>query len=422
MLIKNGRLIDPSVNVDDLLDLRIEGEVVKEIGANLQPEIDEEIIDAKGLVVSPGFIDTHVHFRDPGFTYKEDILTGSESAAAGGYTSVICMANTNPIMDNKETLGNFLEKAKNSKINVYTVCALTKGFKGDELVEMEELVEQGCVGFSDDGIPNTNSKVILEGMERAKKLNVPISFHEEDPLLNKENGINHGDISSQMGIYGAPSVSEDIMVARDGALSLYTGAKICIQHISSKNSVDLVRYYKSKGAKIVAESTPHHFSSTEKLLLEKKAMAKMNPPLSREEDKLAIQQGLKDGTIEIIATDHAPHSDYEKSQDLLKAPSGIIGLETALALGITNLVRTGVLTLEKFLEKLTLNPAKFYNLNSGKLEVGDYADIVIFDPDEEFEVKNFKSKSSNSPYIGEKLYGKVKYTFVKGKKVFEEVL
>lgn len=420
MLIKNGRIIDPASNIDDNLDLRIADGRVLEVGKDLEVFDWEERIDATGLIVAPGFIDTHVHFRDPGFTHKEDIFTGAEAASAGGYTSVICMANTNPVMDNEETLEYFLNRSKNAKINVYTVVALTKGLKGEELVDMEKLIEKGAVGFSDDGIPNMNTRVIEEGMTRAKKLDVPISFHEEDPGLNRENGVNHGKVSNKLGIYGAPGVSEAIMVARDGTLNLEIGGKICIQHISSKTGVELVRYFKEKGEEIYAEVTPHHFSSTEDLVLEKGSMAKMNPPLRTEKDRDEIHRGMKDGTISIIATDHAPHTDEEKSGELMKTPSGIIGLETALGLGITNLVRPGIITLNKFIEYLTVNPRDLYKLEGGSLEKGRPADIVIFDKDEEWTVKDFKSKSSNSPYIGEKLFGKVKYTIVKGNVVYKE--
>lgn len=418
MLIKNGRLIDPSQKLDGKLDLRITEGRVSEIGENLSPTEDEEIIDAQGLIVAPGFVDTHVHFRDPGFTYKEDIITGSEAAAAGGFTTVICMANTNPIMDNLETLNYFKEKASKSKINVYTVSALTKGFKGTELVDMEEMIKNGAVGFSDDGIPNMEVDIILEGMRKAKELDVPISFHEEHPDLNKENGINHGKISEKLGIYGAPSVSEDIMVARDAALALYTGAKICIQHISSGESVDIVRNYKSKGAEIFAEVTPHHFSDTEDLVLEKGTLAKMNPPLRNEKDREEIQKGIADETITIVATDHAPHSKEEKEEELLEAPSGIIGLETALSLGITNLTNKGLLSINKLIENMTVNPAKLYNLKAGTLKEGSNGDVVIFDEEEIYTVGEFKSKSENSPYIGKELQGKVKYTIVDGKIIY----
>ncbi|MDO5726239.1 MAG: dihydroorotase, partial [Tissierellia bacterium] len=415
MLIKNGRIIDPASKTDKISDIRIENGKIAEMG-----KIEGKGIDASGLIVAPGLVDAHVHFRDPGFTHKEDIYSGANSAAAGGFTTVICMANTNPIVDNQKTLEYILEKAKAAKINVHTIVALTKGFKGDELVDMEELIKKGAIGFSDDGIPNTNTSIILEGMQRAKELDVPISFHEEDPMLNRENGINHGEISKKLGLYGAPSISEDIMVARDAALCLNTGAKINIQHISSGESVDIVRYFRQKGANLTAEVTPHHFSKTEDLVLEKNTLAKMNPPLRTESDRQKILQGLKDDTITIIATDHAPHSESEKALDFVKAPSGIIGLETALGLGIKYLVKENVISLMKLLEKMTVNPAKLYKLDAGEIKLGAKADLVIFDKDEEYIVEKFHSKSSNSPFIGEKLCGKVKYTICNGKIVYSD--
>lgn len=416
MLIKNIRLINPKTCLDEITDVLIENGIIQKIG-NIDAKAD---IEGKGLVMAPGFIDAHVHFRDPGFTYKEDIHSGAKSAAAGGYTSVICMANTNPIMDNDEIIRDFVQRSAKEKIHVYTISALTKNFNGKELVNMEANLEAGAVGFSDDGIPNTDNALILKAMYMGKKLDATISFHEEDPALNVENGVNHGVISEEFGLFGAPSYSEDIMVAREGVLSLATGCKVNIQHISSKGAVELVRYFKSRGANIFAEATPHHFSSTQDLLKEKGTMAKMNPPLRTEQDRLAIIDGLKDGTIDIIATDHAPHSNDEKNKEFLKAPSGIIGLETAFALGMTNLVKTGHLSLMEFIRKLTINPATLYKLDGGCIEEGRAADIVIFDTEEEYVVDKFISKSNNSPYIGEKLFGKIKYTICSGEIVYKD--
>lgn len=418
MIIKNARVIDPISKIDEIIDIKIKDGLIKGLGNfNCQ---NEETIDAKGFIAAPGFVDIHVHFRDPGFTYKEDLITGSQSAAAGGYTSVVCMANTNPVMDEEAVLRDFISRAKNLDINVYTLAALTRNLQGQELVDMERLVEIGALGFSDDGIPNTNTSIILESMNRAKKLDVPISFHEEDPKLNKENGINHGKVSKKMGFYGAPSIAEDVLVARDGALALETGAKVDIQHISSARAIDLVKFYQSQGANLFAEVTPHHFSSTEDLILEKGTLAKMNPPLRSEKDRERIIKALKENTISIIATDHAPHSKSEKNQEFNKAPSGIIGLETAFALGMTNLVKKGELSLSELLEKMSANPAKLYKLKAGQLKPGYPADIVIFDEKEEFLVDKFKSKSQNSPYIGEKLQGKIKYTICRGKIVYSD--
>lgn len=416
MLIKNIRLIDPKTMTDNIVDVLIEDGIIKEIG-----EIDGLAdIDGTGLTMAPGFVDIHVHFRDPGFTYKEDLHSGARTAARGGYTTVVCMANTKPIMDNAELIHDFIKRASIEKIHIYTVSALTKNFSGTELVDMQSVIETGAVGFSDDGIPNTHNNIIVEGMRMAKQLDVPISFHEEDPTLNVENGVNHGVISEHMNIFGAPSYSEDVMVARDSVFALETGCKVNIQHISSKGAVELVRYFKSRGAKIYAEATPHHFSNTEELILQKGTLAKMNPPLRTEEDRDAIIEGLADGTIDIIATDHAPHSTSEKNVDFLKAPSGIIGLETALSLGITNLVKKGKLSLMELIRKMTTNPANLYKLEAGSIEKGKSADVVIFDTEEKYRVEKFESKSKNSPYIGEELYGKIKYTICNGEIIYKD--
>lgn len=416
MLIKNVRLIDPKNCRDEITDVLIEDNKIKKIGS-LEGNTD---IDGTDLVLAPGLIDIHVHFRDPGFTHKEDLHTGVKAAAAGGYTTVVCMANTKPIMDNVENVADFNARAKAEDINVLTISALTKNFNGNDLVDMKAMIENGAVGFTDDGIPNTNNAMILEAMRMAKELDVPISFHEEDPKLNIENGINHGKVSDEMGLFGAPYYSEDVMVAREGVFALETGCKVNIQHISSAGAVELVRYFKSRGANIFAEATPHHFTSTEDLVREKGTLAKMNPPLRTEADRDAIIEGLRDGTIDIIATDHAPHTEAEKSVEFTKAPSGIIGLETAFGLGFTNLVKTGKLSLMELIRKMTINPSELYKLERGSVEVGAVADLVIVDTEEEFTVDKFNSKSSNSPYVGEKLFGKIKYTICDGKIVYRD--
>ncbi|CEI72651.1 MULTISPECIES: dihydroorotase [Romboutsia] len=419
ILIRNGRLIDPKTKRDEVVDILIKDNKIEKIG-NIDENDVDRIIDAKGCIVSPGLIDVHVHFRDPGFTHKEDILTGSASAAKGGFTTVVCMANTNPIVDNEETLDYINEKAKLSSINVLQASAITKGFKGKEIVDMDKMIKAGAVGFTDDGLPIMDSDIILKAMNMAKERNVPLSFHEEDPSLITCAGINDGKISKQMGILGAPNVAEDVMVSRDCMLALKSGAKVNIQHISSKNSVEMVRFIKKLGANVYAEATPHHFTLTEDDVLTYGTNAKMNPPLRTLEDKMAIIEGLKDDTIEIIATDHAPHTYEEKNVEFTKAPSGIIGLETALSLGITSLVKNNHLNMMKLIEKMTINPARLYNLESGSIEEGKVADIVIFDENEEFVVDKFVSKCENTPFKGHKLFGKVKYTICGGKAVFEE--
>ena len=420
ILIKNGRLIDPKSKRDEVVDILIENGKIKKIGL-INDEKDFEVIDAKGYIVCPGLIDVHVHFRDPGFTYKEDILSGAKSAARGGFTTVVCMANTKPVVDNVQTLQYINEKSKEAIINVLQLGSITKGFEGKELTNFEELLKNGAVGFSDDGLPLMDTDVLYKAMEKAKELDIPISLHEEDPKFIKKSGVNDGEIAKKLGLDGGAKIcAENIMVSRDCMLALDTGAKVSIQHISSGVAVETVRFAKSLGAKVYAEASPHHFTLTEEDVLKHGSLAKMNPPLRTKKDKQMIIEGLKDNTIEIIATDHAPHTIEEKNQPFELCPSGIIGLETSLALGITSLVKENHLSLMSLLEKMTINPAKLYNLNRGYIEEGAIADILIFDDNEQWQVKDFDSKSSNSPFIGEKLYGKVKYTISEGKIVYTD--
>lgn len=420
VLIKSGKLINPATNFEGIVDISIEDGLIKEISPSISSDYFEydDIIDAKGMVVSPGLIDIHSHFRDPGFTHKEDLLSGAESAAAGGYTTVILMANTNPKIDSVESLNYVLEKAKDCPINILQEAALTIDFK-DKLVDMDLLHKAGAAGFTNDGVPVMNTKTLRDAMLKAAQLDTVIALHEEDNSLIDNHGINAGPIAEKLGLKGAPRVSEDIMVARDCMLALETGACIDIQHISSGNAVDFIRYAKSIGVKVFAEATPHHFTLTEDDVLEHGVLAKMNPPLRSAEDRERIIAGLIDDTIEIIATDHAPHTDKEKNVDFTKAPSGIIGLETALSLAVTELVMKNRLSMIHMLSKFTSNPARYYKLDKGNIEIGKVADICIFDPDQEYRVKGFKSKSSNSPFLGRSLYGKVKYTLVAGKIVYK---
>ena len=419
MLIKNGFLVNPLTNTSEFADIRVENGVICEIGQLTALE-NEEILDITGLTIAPGLIDTHIHFRDPGFTYKEDLHTGSLSAAKGGFTSVICMANTKPVVDTVETLTDILERAKAENIRIYQTTAITKGLQGKEMNDLEALKAAGACGFTDDGIPIVDASLCFKAMKEAARLDMPISLHEEDPAFISENGINHGVASEHLGIYGSPSVAEDSMVSRDCILALHSGAHTVIQHISSGNSVAAVRNAKALGANVHAEATPHHFTLTDEAVIKYGSLAKMNPPLRTEADRLAIIEGLKDGTIDLIATDHAPHSAEEKSKEpMWAAPSGITGLETSLGLGITSLVRPGHLTLLQLLEKMTCNPARLYKLPGGSIEVNAPADFVIFNPDETWVVDNFASKSTNTPFTGETLYGKIHYTICAGNIVYQ---
>lgn len=421
ILIKDGRVIDPKRGIDDVLDLVLDGGKIAKIGKYQRSEDYERIIEAKGCVVAPGLIDVHVHFRDPGFTQKETIETGAASAAAGGFTTVVCMANTSPVVDSAETLAYVLDAAAHCDINVLTCASISKNLQGEQLVDMEELACRGAVGFTDDGIPLMDAAFVKRAMERAAALDMPLSMHEEDRAFIETPGVNAGAVSAALGLGGASALAEDVMVARDCMLSLHTGARTNIQHISSGNAVKLVRLAKEMGAPVTAEATPHHFSLTEEAVLEKGAMAKMNPPLRTHADRYAIIEGLKDGTIDIIATDHAPHAAEEKARSFTEAPSGIIGLETSLALGITNLVRKGHLTLMQLVEKMSLNPAKLYKLDKGFIAEGADADLVVFNENERWEVPGeFVSKASNTPFIGQALYGKVKYTICDGKIAHED--
>lgn len=420
MLIKNGYLINPATNTSDYLDIRTENGMITEIG-QLDAKMDENVLDITGLTIAPGLIDTHIHFRDPGFTYKEDLHTGSLAAAKGGFTSVICMANTKPVVDNVDTLMDILERGEKEKIRIYQTAAITQGLQGQEINDLDALVKAGACGFTDDGIPIMDEALCYKAMQQAAELDMPVSLHEEDPAFISENGINHGVASEHLGIQGSPALAEEVMVSRDCTLALHSGAETVIQHISSGNSVALVRNAKAMGAHVHAEATPHHFTLTDEAVIEYGSLAKMNPPLRTEADRMAIIAGLKDGTIDLIATDHAPHSQEEKEKEpMWTAPSGIIGLETSLGLGITSLVRPGHLTMMELLQKMTCNPARLYKLPGGSIEAGAPADFVIFAPEEAWVVEDFVSKSSNSPFLGKTLYGKVYYTICGGEIIYKE--
>ncbi len=453
MLIRNGTVLSPGTGEQYPADIRTEGGIIAEICPPGSIDDKEEVIDASGCIVAPGLVDVHVHFRDPGQTWKEDLHTGALAAAAGGFTTVVCMANTRPAVDSAAVLSDLIARAKKEQIRVRFAAAITKGLQGHELTDFSALADAGAFGFTDDGVPLLDEKLTERAMLEAHALGLPLSFHEEHPSFIEKAGANRT----------APAIAEDILVARDCMLALHTGAPVNIQHISSAHSVALVRSAKALGARIFAEATPHHFSLTEDAVAKYGTYAKMNPPLRTEDDRLAIIEGLRDGTIELIATDHAPHSTEEKQkEDFFSAPSGIIGLETSLALGVTNLVRPGHLTLMQLLERMTAGPARLYRLNAlaqqsrggqlscplscndvplsfsaagqtlyssakqpsgnipterllyGSVVPGCAADLVVFNPDEAFIAGNYHSKSENSPFTGMELYGKVHATICGG--------
>lgn len=419
MLIKNGRLVDPVTEQELSGDLRIRDGKIAQIEEVLNPEAQETVIDAAGRYVAPGLIDGHVHFRDPGFTYKEDLHTGALAAAAGGFTTVICMANTKPVVDDAELLKEILKRAQSEKIHVLQAGAISKGFLGKELTDFEALLKNGAVGLTDDGIPLRDAVLVERAMEKAKELGTVLSFHEEDPALIENHGVNRGKASEFYGIGGSPKEAEISLIQRDCALAKKTGARINIQHISTKEGVELVRRAKAEGVQVYAEAAPHHFSLTEEACIQYGTNAKMNPPLRTEEDRMAIIRGLQDGTIDMIATDHAPHSAEEKEKAITEAPSGIIGLETSLALGLTKLVLPGYLSIAELIKKMSLNPARIYGLNQGTLEIGSDADLVIFDPNAVWTPKTYASKSSNTPFTGQTLHGQVVMTICGGTIVFK---
>lgn len=431
LLIRGVRLVDPASGTDAVRDILIrDGRITRLIqrsgsfgegeaawdGAGETEGV--RIIDGSGLIAAPGLVDTHVHFRDPGFTYKEDMDTGAASAAAGGVTTVVLMANTRPCVDRVETLRYVLEKGEKTPIHVASCANVTLGMKGKALTDMEALVVAGAAGFTDDGVPILAEVTARAAMEKAAALRVPISFHEENPAFIENNGINRGAASAYFGIGGSDRQAEIDLVARDVRLAAETGARVVIQHISTREGVELVRAAKRQGADIHAEATPHHFSLTQEAAIRYGTLAKMNPPLRTEEDRQAILEGLRDQTIDLIATDHAPHSAEEKQKGITEAPSGIIGLETSLSLGIMELVDTGVLSLSGLVERMSLAPARLYGLDAGYVAEGGPADLVLFDPQETWKAESFHSKSSNTPFLGKTMKGKIHMTICNGRIVY----
>lgn len=417
LLIKNAAVISPADKLNGVFDIKIKDGVIAEIGENLSS--DGEIINAEGLCAVPGLVDMHVHLRDPGQTAKEDIITGCRAAAAGGVTSLLAMPNTAPTTDDPETVKYILDKAKNADARVYVAASITKGLKSEEKTDLQALRAAGAIGLSDDGRPVENTAFLSEAMIAAPKLGMTVVAHCEDLFLADGGKMNKGRISEQLGVKGIPASAEDCGTAREIALAAAEDVPIHICHVSTKTSVALIRDAKNRGVKVTAETAPHYFSLTEDELLKRDADYRMNPPLRTEEDKQAIIEGLRDGTLDAIATDHAPHTPEEKS-DFEKAPNGSIGMETSLAAGITYLVKPGLLTLEQLIEKMSVNPAKILGINAGTLSVGAPADIALIDLNEQWtvDVDKLHGKSKNTPFKNLTMTGKVKRTVLGGKTVF----
>ena len=423
LLIRNGYVMDPRSGYEGKRDILLDEGRILRMGDARQWSADMpgvEEYNADGLTVAPGLIDVHVHFRDPGFTHKEDIISGSRAAARGGFTTVVLMANTRPVVDNEATLAYVLEKGRKTGIHVESCCAVTKGLQGREPVDMASLLAAGAAGFTDDGIPLTDETLAARVMREAAAVGAVLSLHEEDPACIGNNGVHAGAASAHYGIAGSPREAEIGMIRRDIRLAAETGAVINIQHISTKEGVALVREAKRQGVAVHAEATPHHFSLTQDAVIRYGTLAKMNPPLREEGDRLAIIEGLRDGTIDLIATDHAPHSAGEKDRPITQAPSGIIGLETALPLGVTMLVCPKYLTLMSLLEKMTCNPAALYDMDRGYLAEGGPADLVLFDAAGRYTAGGYASRSDNSPFTGLELTGRVVCTVCGGRIVYEE--
>jgi dihydroorotase len=420
ILIRGGQVIDPG-RLNGAADVLIENRKIAAIDRNLSAPRGATIIDAQGRLVLPGFVDLHVHFREPGFEYKETIQSGAAAAVAGGFTTVCCMPNTNPVNDNQAITEFILDRARAAGLaNVLPIGAITKGSEGKELAEIGDLCRAGCVAISDDGRPVTNSLVMRRAMEYALAFDVPVVDHCEDLHLAEGGCMNEGLVSTELGLPGIPAAAEDVMVARNVALAELTGARLHLAHISTEGSVRIVREAKSRGIKVTAEACPHHFTITEEVVRGYNTHAKMNPPLRTWKDVQAIKEGLRDGTIDAIATDHAPHAMQEKQQGFTDAPFGIVGLETAWPLTLA-LVEEGILSLESAVERLSSAPAKAFGLSKGTLAVGADADVVVADPQESWEVDpaKFRSKSRNTPFAGWKVKGRIKTTIVGGRVVFE---
>lgn len=422
LLIKGGAVADPVADKIAEKDiLVVDGKIVR-IGANQSPN-GAEVLDASGKLVAPGLIDMHVHLREPGFEAKETILTGTRAAARGGFTSVACMPNTNPVADNAALISHIISTAMvKAAVNVYPIGAITRGSKGEELAEMGDMKEAGAAAFSDDGTPVMNAGLMHRAMQYARMLGVTIISHSEDKNLSAGGVMHEGTVSTVLGLKGIPASAEEVMVARDILLAEETGCRVHIAHVSTAGSVRLVREAKARGAHVTAEVTPHHFTLSDEAVMDYDTATKVNPPLRTAADVAAVREGLADGTIDVIATDHAPHTVEEKDVEYDRAPFGLVGLETAVGLVWTELVATGVLTPLQAITKMTLNPARILGIPKGTLEAGADADITIIDPDltETVDVSLFESKGRNTPFSGRLLKGLPYVTIIGGRVVMRE--
>ncbi len=422
LLIKNGNVIDPATNTDAVLDVLVEDGVIKTVAPSISDEADQ-VIDASGLVVAPGLIDMHVHFRDPGQTHKEDIKTGSKAAAKGGFTTVCCMPNTNPVIDSEETVKYIIDKASEEKYtNVLPVGAVTKGMKGEEITDIAKLKAAGICAISEDGKSVMDEEVYAKAMKEAAELNVPVLAHCEEINLVKGGVMNADSNAGKLGLKGITNEVEDIIAQRDINLAEKLGTTLHLCHCSTKDSVEMLKVAKDKGVKVSGEVCPHHFTLTTDDIPSNDANFKMNPPLRTAEDRDALIKGLSEDILEVISTDHAPHSEEEKSKGFEGSPFGIVGLETSVGLTVTKLVKPGYITLKQMIEKMSYNPAKILGIDKGTLKEGSVADITIFDADEEYTVDkyDFESKGKNTPFDGYKLFGKVKYTILDGEIVYND--
>ncbi len=417
-LIKGGRVLDPANGVDAMEDLLIQDGKIARLGKGLQAPDGTPTIDAAGKVVCPGFIDIHVHLREPGYEYKETIATGTKAAAAGGFTAVACMANTHPVNDNRSVTDYILAKARSEGfVRVYPIGAVTRGLEGKELAELAELAEAGCVAYSDDGHPIMNSALLRRAMEYTLPFGLPIISHAEDAHLAQDGVMNEGVVSTELGLFGRPAAAEEVMVARDCCLAELTGAHVHIAHVSTVGAVRLVKEAKARGIRVSAEVTPHHLLLTEEAVRGYDPNTKMNPPLRTKRDQEALLEALADGTIDCIATDHAPHALSEKEGDFDGAAAGIAGLETAVSVLLDRLVRPGLLDLKTLIARLTAGPARVLNLPGGSLAPGVDADVTILDPARELTIdpSGFHSKSRNTPFGGWRVTGMPWMTLIGGR-------